>query len=47
MKSEYHDQASQPIILKRGTTLVVPLCRGFAVAMLMLLAGCSSGEANG
>jgi uncharacterized repeat protein (TIGR03806 family) len=46
MKSEYHDQASQPLILKRGTTLVVPLCRGFAVAMLMLLAGCSSGEAD-
>ena len=46
MNSEYHDQVSQPIIFKRGTTLVAAgiMRRGFAVAILMLIAGCSGGE---
>ncbi len=34
MNSEYHDQVGQPIIFKRGTTLV---------AIVMLIAGCSGG----
>ncbi len=41
MNSEYHEQVSQPIIFKRGTTL---MRRGFAVAIVMLIAGCSGGE---
>jgi uncharacterized repeat protein (TIGR03806 family) len=58
MNYEYHDQVSQPIIFKRGTTLVAPVLptpavdrlqrwrvrRGFAVAIVMLIVGCSGGE---
>ena len=46
MNSEYHDQVSQPIIFKRGTTSLAArrMRRGFAVAIVMLIAGCSGGD---
>ena len=42
MKTEHCDQVSQPVIFKRGTTMVAPvdrlqrwrMCRGFAVAIV-------------
>ena len=56
MNTEYHDQVSQPIIFKCGTTLVSPVTpavdrpqrwrmrSGVAVAILMMIAGFSGGE---
>src|SRR6478735_2636821 len=39
MNTEYHDQVSQPIIFKRGTTLVAPVLLWLMDALPAVLAG--------